>query len=78
MGGGGSVKDDMDQKDLTNKELDKVTGGGIADQFAGIPMSELIGGPLKAARDAQEALARSTAEFIERAGMKTRDMADKQ
>nr|WP_243165172.1 DUF2589 domain-containing protein [Christensenella tenuis] len=41
-------------------------------------MSELIGGPLKAARGAQEALTRSTAEFIERAGMKTRDMDDKQ
>jgi hypothetical protein len=40
----------------------------IADQFKGLPMGDLIGGPLSAACDAQIRLARATAEFIQVVG----------
>ena len=40
----------------------------MADQFSGLDMSALIGGPLKAACEAQMMLASSTAEFIENIG----------
>lgn len=36
----------------------------IADQFRGLPMGDLIGGPLMAACDAQVKLANATANFI--------------
>jgi hypothetical protein len=36
----------------------------IADQFRGLPMSDLIGGPLSAACDSQIRLANATADFI--------------
>lgn len=40
----------------------------IAEQFAGLQMDQLIGGPLRAAADASTQLANSTAEFINRVG----------
>lgn len=40
----------------------------IAEQFAGLKMDELIGGPLSAAADASTLLANSTADFINRIG----------
>src|SRR3546814_18523067 len=36
----------------------------MADQFRGLPMGDLIGGPLTAACDAQIRLANATADFI--------------
>ena len=39
-----------------------------AGQFTGIPLENLIGGPLRAAVEAQAALAGTTAEFIRRVG----------
>lgn len=40
----------------------------IAEQFAGLQMDQLIGGPLSAAADASTLLANSTADFINRVG----------
>jgi len=40
----------------------------MEEQFAGLPMGSLIGGPLKAAIDSQTMLAKSTAEFISLVG----------
>lgn len=40
----------------------------MEEQFAGLPMGNLIGGPLKAAVDSQTMLAKSTAEFITTVG----------
>ncbi len=40
----------------------------MSDQFQGLPMSDLIGGPLKAACDAQIQLARGTSTFINTVG----------
>ena len=40
----------------------------IADQFSGIDMKSLIGGPLNAAADASRMLNKATAEFIEKVG----------
>ncbi len=40
----------------------------IAEQFVGLKMDELIGGPLSAAADASALLANSTADFINRVG----------
>jgi len=40
----------------------------MASQFKGLPMSDLIGGPLTAACDAQVKLANATAEFIKYIG----------
>ena len=38
------------------------------EQFAGLDMSQLIGGPLKAAAESQVTLAQSTADFINKIG----------
>ncbi|HIV54722.1 MAG TPA: DUF2589 domain-containing protein [Candidatus Anaerobiospirillum stercoravium] len=40
----------------------------IANQFSGLPMADLIGGPLQAACDAQVSLANATADFIRQVG----------
>lgn len=40
----------------------------MGDQFKGLPMADLIGGPLKAACDSQIMLAKATADFIETVG----------
>lgn len=45
---------------MSNKE--------IANQFSGLPISELIGGPLMAACQAQSQLAHSTSNFIQTIG----------
>ena len=37
----------------------------IANQFTGLPMASLIGGPLQAVADAQLSLANTTKNFIE-------------
>jgi len=41
----------------------------MADQFKGLPMEDLIGGPLMAVCKAQTKLAKSTAEYIKEIGM---------
>lgn len=46
----------------------KVIIMAIAEQFSGLDMEQLIGGPLRAAADASVQLANSTAEFINRVG----------
>ncbi len=40
----------------------------MSDQFGGLPMDQLIGGPLSAACDAQVSLAKATSDFIETVG----------
>ncbi|MDP2575289.1 DUF2589 domain-containing protein [Vibrio penaeicida] len=40
----------------------------MSDQFGGLPMDQLIGGPLSAACDAQITLAKATSDFIENVG----------
>jgi len=40
----------------------------MSNQFSGLPMRDLIGGPLKAASDAQVQLANATANFIQVVG----------
>ena len=41
----------------------------MSDQFGGLPMDQLIGGPLKAACDSQVQLAKATADFIQNVGL---------
>jgi hypothetical protein len=41
----------------------------MSDQFGGLPMDQLIGGPLKAACSAQVLLAKASADFIKDVGM---------
>ena len=41
----------------------------MSSQFGGLPMEQLIGGPLKAACDAQVLLAKASADFIKDVGM---------
>ena len=41
----------------------------ITDQFKGLPMKDLIGGPLQAACEAQVLLAKATADFIQNVGL---------
>ncbi len=56
------------------QSMEPATGGqkgvfmAIAEQFAGLQMDQLIGAPLRAAADASNQLANSTAEFINRVG----------
>ena len=45
----------------------------IANQFSGLDMAALIGGPLSAACDAQTMLAKSTLNFIEEVGLEAPD-----
>lgn len=40
----------------------------MSDQFGGLPLDQLIGGPLSAACDAQMSLAKATSDFIETVG----------
>ena len=40
----------------------------VADQFKGLPMSDLIGGPLKAACEANVLMAKATSDFINNIG----------
>ncbi|MDR0908067.1 MAG: DUF2589 domain-containing protein [Rikenellaceae bacterium] len=39
------------------------------DAFKGLPMEDLIGGPLRAAADAQALMAKTAAEFITQVGL---------
>jgi len=41
----------------------------MSDQFGGLPMDQLIGGPLKAACDAQVQLAKASSDFIQTVGL---------
>ena len=41
----------------------------MSDQFGGLPMDQLIGGPLKAACDSQVQLAKATADFMQNVGL---------
>ena len=43
----------------------------MSAQFGGLPMDQLIGGPLKAACDSQVQLAKATADFIQNVGLET-------
>lgn len=45
----------------------------VSNQFSGLDMSALIGGPLNAACEAQTLLARSTLNFIEEVGLEAAD-----
>lgn len=47
----------------------------MGDQFRGLPMGDLIGGPLAAACDAQVRLANATADFIKEVGFMPPDAA---
>lgn len=49
----------------------------MGNQFSGLDMASLIGGPLKAACDAQKMLSASTATFIESVGMETDENGNK-
>jgi Protein of unknown function (DUF2589) len=49
----------------------------MGDQFKGLPMGDLIGGPLMAACDAQVKLASATADFIKMVGFTPPDSAGK-
>lgn len=49
----------------------------IANQFSGLDMAALIGGPLSAACNAQTMLAKSTLDFIEEVGMEPYDSKTK-
>lgn len=48
--------------------MEVIERGKVAEQFAGLDMKSLIGGPLTAAADASILLARSTADFINDVG----------
>ncbi len=48
----------------------------MGDQFKGLPMADLIGGPLRAACDAQLSLAKATADYINVVGFQTVDNED--
>ncbi len=50
---------------------------GIGEQFAGLDMANLIGGPLSAAADASVLLAQSTADFINKVGFDAEQNARK-
>ena len=41
----------------------------MSDQFGGLPMDQLIGGPLSAACNSQIQLAKATADFIQNVGL---------
>ncbi len=43
----------------------------MSDQFGGLPMDQLIGGPLKAACSAQVLLAKASSDFIKDVGLDT-------
>lgn len=45
----------------------------MADQFSGLPMESLIGGPLQAACKAEVMLAAATTNFIETVGFQDKD-----
>lgn len=49
----------------------------MGDQFGGLDMTSLIGGPLQAACEAQTLLAASTTRFIENVGMTTDENGNK-
>ena len=49
----------------------------MGDQFRGLPMGDLIGGPLMAAADAQVRLANTTAQFIQQVGFKPTEASPK-
>jgi hypothetical protein len=49
----------------------------ISNQFTGLPIRDLIGGPLMAACEAQSNLARSTADFIQTIGFKYDDKGNR-
>lgn len=50
----------------------------MGNEFSGLPMNELIGGPLKAACDAQIRLAKATSDFINTVGFNPELGADNQ
>jgi len=49
----------------------------IADQFKGLPMEDLIGGPLSAAVKASFNLAKSTADFVTQVGFESKEVDGK-
>ena len=68
------MKKEIQPRLLAEEEAQEVNGGaGLAEQVSGLPMEELIGGPLRAACDAQVELARATADFINAVGFERND-----
>jgi hypothetical protein len=57
---------------FTRAEEGKMAGRTplIGDQFRGLPMEDLVGGPLSAARAAQDAAARTSADFAAKTSSK--------
>ena len=49
----------------------------IGNQFSGLDMHELIGGPLRAAYEAQAMLEKATAEFLEKVRLEDEGKNDK-
>lgn len=67
---------------IINKAVDDATAGGevdtangseVADQFRGLPMSELIGAPLFAVADAQQRLAGISWDFYQKIAYEKKD-----
>lgn len=56
---------------LPDEDMMAVTGGGgnPSEQFSGLPMRDLIGGPLQAAAEAAQALRKSTQDFLSNVGL---------
>lgn len=59
----------------TKPEKKKEDGGTIAQQFKGLPMTELISAPLRAACDSQIQLAGAAFEFMTKIGFENGDMS---
>lgn len=55
----------MKDEYLDDKKLDKVVAGIGSGEFAGLPMEELIKGPIIAAKEAEKMLKRATSNFFE-------------
>lgn len=62
------IKTEQNKNCIADDCLEQVSGGNVSDQFKGLPMRELIGGPLEAAAQAQEKLAKHTKEFLDKTG----------
>lgn len=54
-----------------------MSDNNIGDQFSGLDMHELIGGPLRAAYKAQTMLEKATTEFLEKVSLEDEGKNDK-
>ncbi|WP_042369629.1 DUF2589 domain-containing protein [Bacteroides neonati] len=55
-----NLSPDQSQEEQSSKRPDNC----VPDSFTGLPIDGLIGGPLRAAAEAQQELANSTKEFL--------------